>query len=67
MSPLPYCETDHRPSGIYRRIDMITLRERAQRLLEEAVFRLWVGAGIAVGAFIAARYLAQAVRSAPKD
>ena len=46
---------------------MITLRERAQRLLEETVFRLWVGAGIAVGAFIAARYFVQTVRSAPKD
>lgn len=39
------------------------LRDRAQRLVEEVVFRLWVGAGIAVGAVLAARYFLEPDRS----
>ena len=65
-----YCEAEDRPSGTYRRVDMLTLpvttrdrlhvlRDQAQRVLEEAVFRLWVGAGFAVGAIIAVRWLIQ--------
>lgn len=39
------------------------VRDQAQRLLEEVVFRLWVGAGIAVGAVLAARYLLEPDKS----
>jgi hypothetical protein len=59
---LAYCDEDDEPSGIHvRHIEHapFSLRDRAQRLLEEAAFRLWVGAGFAVGAFLAARYLLQ--------
>lgn len=55
---LAYGDEDDELSGIHViHIERATLRDRAQRLLEEATFRLWVGAGVAMGAFLAARYL----------
>jgi len=36
---------------------MTALKYRAERLLEEAAFRLWIGASIAAGALLAVRFL----------
>lgn len=45
---------------------MGTISDRAERVLEDVVFRLCVGVGVFVGATIIARYLLTPERSAPK-
>ena len=63
---LAYCDEDEEPSRVRMRPQpnsieraTLSLKDRAQRVLEEAVFRLWIGAGVAMGAFLAARYILQ--------
>jgi hypothetical protein len=63
---LAYYDEDEEPSRIRMRpypssLERVTLslKDRAQRVLEEAAFRLWIGAGVAMGAFLAARYILQ--------
>lgn len=38
------------------------LKDRAERLVEEAVFRFWLGASVVLGAFVAVRYLLEPPR-----
>lgn len=60
---LAYCDEDEEPSRIRMRAQptsieraALSLRERGQGLLEGTAFRLWIGAGVAMGALLAARY-----------